>query len=176
MQRTDWTDRKFNFDFPVGVLPYIIERLRGTPARLEDRLRAYSSDVLTRRLGGEWSMQEHVGHLLDLDELHEGRLDDYDAKVATLRPADMENKKTNAADHNAQPIAKLFADFRAARQHFVARLQAMDETHAARTAFHPRLKQPMRVVDLAYFVAEHDDLHLALITELAPAMKGKSDG
>ncbi len=169
MQRTEWTDRKFNFDFQVGVLPYIIERLRGTPARLEDALRAHPPDVLTQRLGSEWSMQEHVGHLLDLDELHEGRLDDYDAQAAALRHADMSNKKTTAADHNAQPIEKLFAEFRAARQHFVARLEAMDEAQAARTALHPRLKQQVRVVDMAYFVAEHDDLHLALINELVRA-------
>lgn len=176
MQRTDWTDRKFNFDFQVGVLQYIIERLRGTPARLEDALRAYPPEVLTHRHGGEWSMQEHVGHLLDLDELHEGRLDDYDAKAATLRAADMSNKKTIAADHNAKPIAKLFAEFRAAREHFVAQLEAMDEAQAARTALHPRLNRQMRVVDMAYFVAEHDDLHLALVSELARGLTGKRLG
>jgi hypothetical protein len=42
----------------------------------------------------------------------------------------------------------------------------MDETAAARTAHHPRLDRPMRVMDLAVFVAEHDDHHLARITEL----------
>jgi hypothetical protein len=31
---------------------------------------------------------------------------------------------------------------------------------------HPRLNQPMRVVDLLFFVAEHDDYHLARISEL----------
>jgi len=33
-----------------------------------------------------------------------------------------------------------------------------------RSAFHPRLKKPMRIIDLAFFVAEHDDYHLAKIT------------
>jgi hypothetical protein len=32
---------------------------------------------------------------------------------------------------------------------------------------HPRLRQPMRFVDHLYFVAEHDDHHLATISELA---------
>jgi hypothetical protein len=173
MQRTDWPDRKFNFDFPIGVFPYIVERLRGTPARLEDMLRSYPPEIVTRRVNQEWSIQEHAGHLLDLDELHEGRLDDYDAKLAVLRRADMENKMTNEAIYNAQPIVELLAGFRAARQHFVARLEAMDEALVARTAMHPRLKQPMRVVDFAYFVAEHDDLHLALISDLARNSKAK---
>ena len=42
-------------------------------------------------------------------------------------------------------------------------LAAADLERAAR---HPRLGTPMRVVDLAYFVAEHDDHHLARLREL----------
>lgn len=34
------------------------------------------------------------------------------------------------------------------------------------SALHPRLKTPMRVIDLAYFVAEHDDHHLSRVREL----------
>ena len=36
--RIKWTDRRFNFDFPAGIYPEMIERIRGTPARLEDLL------------------------------------------------------------------------------------------------------------------------------------------
>jgi hypothetical protein len=32
-----------------------------------------------------------------------------------------------------------------------------------RTLLHPRLKMPMRLVDHLFFVAEHDDHHLAII-------------
>ena len=35
-----------------------------------------------------------------------------------------------------------------------------------RTSLHMRLKQSMRLVDHLYFVAEHDDHHLAKIGEL----------
>jgi hypothetical protein len=38
-----------------------------------------------------------------------------------------------------------------------------------RTGLHPRLNQPMRVIDLILFIAEHDDHHLARITELKQA-------
>jgi hypothetical protein len=31
---------------------------------------------------------------------------------------------------------------------------------------HPRLKQPMRLVDHLYFVVEHDDHHVARIWEM----------
>ena len=35
-----------------------------------------------------------------------------------------------------------------------------------RGASHPRLATPMRLLDIAFFVAAHDDHHLARITEI----------
>ena len=37
--KVPWFERRFNFDFPLGWYPDLIERLRGTPARLEEKLR-----------------------------------------------------------------------------------------------------------------------------------------
>jgi|GEM_PF-4393916 len=45
-------------------------------------------------------------------------------------------------------------------------LHSEHQTPFIHTALHPRLKTPMRIVDLAYFVAEHDDHHLSRIREL----------
>ena len=50
---------------------------------------------------------------------------------------------------------------------FVARFEEMTAEEAGRSAIHPRLNKPMRVVDLAHFTADHDDHHLASITYLA---------
>jgi hypothetical protein len=111
-------------------------------------------------------MQEHLGHLLDLDELHLGRVDDFEAGAETLRAADLQNKKTHEADHNRREVKHLVQDFRRERRRFVERLEAFDPALLSRTAIHPRLRQPMRVVDMAWFVAEHDDHHLARMTEL----------
>ena len=164
-----WVDRTFDFSFPVGLIDAILERLRGTPARLEEKLRGFGRATLIRRDGDSWSIQEHAGHLLDLDELHLGRLDDYERGAAVLRAADMENRKTREANHNAQPVEEILAKFRKERALFVARLEAWDEERLVATALHPRLNRPMRVVDMAYFVAEHDDHHLARMTALARA-------
>lgn len=167
MKRAKWVERKFDFGgVPIGVFPCVLERLRGTPARLEELVRGLPEDVLTARRDGAWSIKEQVGHLFDLDELHEGRLEDYAERRETLRPADMENRRTYEADHNAAPLDALLASFRAARSRFVARLEEMDEETVALTALHPRLGQPMRVVDMALFVADHDDHHLAAINEI----------
>ncbi len=40
-----------------------------------------------------------------------------------------------------------------------------------RSAHHPRLNRPMRILDLMVFAAEHDDHHLARISELLRAME-----
>jgi uncharacterized damage-inducible protein DinB len=170
MIRTKWFERKFDFNLPVGVFPSVVERLRGTPARLEELVRALPPHVLIAKHSGGWSIQEQVGHLLDLDELHEGRVEDYAQRLATLRPADLSNRKTFEADHNAARIEDLLAKFRAARTSFVQRLEALTEEQVALSALHPRLNQQMRVIDMALFVAEHDDHHLATITELSRAL------
>ena len=57
--------------------------------------------------------------------------------------------------------------FRAARLRIVQRLERMSPAELSRVALHPRLQQPMSVVDLGFFVAEHDDHHLNTITTLS---------
>jgi uncharacterized damage-inducible protein DinB len=161
-----WTDRTFRFDLPVEMFPVVIERLRGAAPRIEDKVRGLALDALTRRNGDSWSIQEHIGHLLDLDELHIGRLDDYLAGVEVLRAADMQNRKTWQAGHNERRADELIQEFRRERETFVERLEAWNPARVSQSALHPRLGQPMRVIDMAFFVAEHDDHHLAKMTEL----------
>ncbi len=164
--RVPWTSRSFSFDAPVDLYPELIERLRGTPARAEEIARSIPAAVLTRRDGDTWSIQENLGHLADLEALITGRLDDYDAGAETLRPADMTNRATHEADHNARPIASVLSDLRTRRERVVARLEALPPADFARQALHPRLQKPMRVVDMLLFQAEHDDYHLARAREL----------
>ena len=96
-----WLERTFSFDhLTERDFPFLVERLRGTPARIEGKLRGLPRELLTRRESGSWSLQEHAGHLLDLDPLHEGRLDDYRAGASILRVADVDNRKTHEARHN----------------------------------------------------------------------------
>ena len=162
-----WVDRTFDFSMPVEMFSVVVERLRGTPARVEEKARDLPASVLTRRDGDAWSLQEQIGHLLDLDELHTGRLDDYVAGAGVLRAADMQNRKTHEARHNDREAAGLLSEFRRERESFVHRLDGWDERRMGESAIHPRLKKPMRVIDMAFFVAEHDDHHLARMTELA---------
>lgn len=108
VERTLWFKRQFSFDaLPVWMYPNVLERVRGTPARLEDLVRSVPDEILTRRVGDKWTIQEHAGHLLDLEQLGMDRLDDYEAGRETLHAADMQNRKTYEANHNAGSIAKI---------------------------------------------------------------------
>ena len=134
-----WFDRVFELDTVVDLLPDIIERLRGTPARLEELVQGVPTEIRLATPGGAWSIQENVGHFLDLEPLWAGRVDDL--------------------------LADLLAGFRELRMTLVRRLEDLDDGQQLVSARHPRLDQPMRPVDLALFVAQHDDHHLAGIRQ-----------
>ena len=161
-----WFERKFVFTFPVEQYPNLCVRLRGTPARLEEMFRGVSRNVLLDKLGDKWSAQEHAGHLLDLESLWMARVDDFLADGSTLTVADLSNRKTHEANHNSRDLNAILAEFRTARLRLMDRVGKLQPALVARSMLHPRLKQPMRLVDHLYFVAEHDDHHLAKISEL----------
>jgi uncharacterized damage-inducible protein DinB len=164
-----WFERKFDFTFPAEQYPNVCVRLWGTPARLEELLRKVPRNLLVGEPLEKWSAQEHAGHLLDLEPLWMARVDDFLSDRDTLASADLGNRKTHEANHNAQELAEILAAFRAARLGLVELLGTIEPDVFARTSLHPRLNQPMRLVDHLYFVAEHDDHHLAKISELIDA-------
>ena len=72
--RLPWLERSFDFDFPTALYPSFLERLRGLPARLEESVRGLAREVLVRRDGEKWSIQENAGHILDLEYLPAARV------------------------------------------------------------------------------------------------------
>jgi uncharacterized damage-inducible protein DinB len=164
-----WFERKFEFSFPIELHPNLCARLRGTPARLEEIFQKVSRDVGVKRPDGKWSAQEHAGHLLDLEPLWIARIDDYQGNASKLTAADLTNRKTHEAQHNQRPLSEILADFRRARLQLVRQAEQVAPEVFARTILHPRMQTPMRLVDHLYFVAEHDDHHLAHIWNLIQA-------
>lgn len=166
MKRTEWFNRAFPVIEDNGILPAIIERLSGTPARIEEIIRTTSPEILIVKSEEKWSINEETGHLSDMEPLWLGRLEDLINGATELRVADLTNQKTRTANHNATPASVLLQQFREQRQRLVHRLWSLEDAQLTNTALHPRLKTPMRIIDLAYFVAEHDDHHLAGIRQL----------
>jgi len=169
IRRMKWTARTFDHELPIELFAAVLERLRGTPLRAAALLGEFAAPLRRTRVGEGWSAQEHVGHLDDLHELDILRLHEYLRGAAELSSADMTNRRTYEADHNATATALLLERFRVHRDELVRALEAVTEADAGRAAQHPRLRRPLRLIDWMYFVAEHDDHHLAAAREILRA-------
>jgi uncharacterized damage-inducible protein DinB len=163
--QTPWLERSFHFDFPVGMFPIIFNRLEGTIFRLNAMLTNAGEDLCANTREG-WSVKEHVGHLYDLEDLWWKRLNDFVERKPVLTPADLNNTRTKEAGHNDKPISLLLEQFTLERQKTLEGCYGFDEETLRITSVHPRLQQPMRLIDSLSFVAEHDDHHLAKIAGL----------
>lgn len=164
--QTPWFERKFDFNFPVGLFPVIVQRLSGTILQLDALLRNIPDEILNKKQGSSWSVKEVVGHLYDLEELWSGRIDDFLEHKEFLRVADLNNTKTHNANHNSKTIAELLDQFSFARNSLIWKIENFDEATVLLTALHPRLKQPMRLIDALFFIAEHDDHEQTKISKL----------
>ena len=163
MKRTPWFDRTFPPVEDNGLLPGILERLEGTPHRLRALLAGVERSL---RIESGWSLAQEVGHLNDLEPLWLQRAGDIVEGRADLTAADLSNRKTHESDHDQWPLSEHITRLERNRMAFVSRLRAASDDDLARASKHPRLGTPMRLIDLAFFVAEHDDHHLATMREL----------
>jgi hypothetical protein len=157
-----WVSRVWQFGLAPELLPQILERLRGMPARAEELAASVSVDTFRTRPPAKWSAQEHLAHLDDLSQLDDARLSEFLAGTRELTAGDVTNPRTWQANHNSRSVAELLLRLRANRLALVHRLERLSLADASRFAAHPRLQQQMSVVDWMFFVAEHDDHHLAL--------------
>jgi uncharacterized damage-inducible protein DinB len=164
MRRTNWFDRPFPQIADNGLLLPILERLEGTPARLRAMLAG--AKPASQPVPSGWSVAKEIGHLIDLEPLWFRRVEEIRQGSPDLTATDLANRKTHETDHDARPLAELVDGFEEARRALVVALRSVEDADLERSSRHPRLGTPMRLVDLAYFVAEHDDHHLARLRTL----------
>ena len=156
-----WFKRKFEFTQELELYPMVLDRLRGAPARLEEKLKGVPEAVLKAKEGDSWSIQEQVGHLTMVELLWDARTTDFLDGKSELTAADIKNLPTKKIDFQSADIQELVRTFRERRTRLVKRLEQFSIEQAGQSAHHPRLDKPMRVIDHAFFAAEHDDHHLA---------------
>ena len=166
MKPIKWFDRKFDFNFSENIFPMILERLKGTPLRLAEKLNHTHPEYLSTRIGNDWSIKENTGHLTDLEPLWQQRLNDIVSGSEFMTVTDLTNSKTEFAGHNLKSTDELLNEFAVVRNKTLSILEKLDEQVIFKSSLHPRLKTPMRTIDLFLFVAEHDDHHLARITQI----------
>ena len=163
-----WFDRNFSF-FDLGPDDYggLYTRLKTAPDRLRAAVAGLSEEILVRKPGGDWSIKEHSGHLSIMEPIWRTRFHDIQDRAPVLSAADLSNRATTDANFNEKGISALLGQFLTERNATLALLDNLNVLDESRTSMHPRLQQPMRMIDLAYFVAEHDDHHILRIREIA---------
>jgi hypothetical protein len=167
MKEVPWFERKLAFDKPKEMLPYYLERLMGTIVRLENKVKGVPREILTTQLNGKWSVHQNIGHLAEVDEVANRRIDEMVLGIAVMSPAVFEPKQ----DYNSIPVDEVLAFFRKRRTENINKYLTLQENDLVKSSVHPRLKVKMTPVDLAWFDAEHDDHHLVKITEIIHNLK-----
>src|SRR5882672_9960864 len=163
-----WFERNLRFGYAPEMLPFFLERLEGTVTRLEQKIKEVDNKILTVRLNDKWSVKENIGHLAEVDEVANKRIDEIISGVALMSPAVFEPQ-----DYNPWPIEKVLDFFKKNRLSNVAKYKTLSEVQLKKSSLHPRLKVQMTPVDLAWFDAEHDDHHLVKINEILDHMLNK---
>jgi len=159
MKRLAWFERQFPSNLPIGMYPFYLERLEGTIARLEAKVKGISEEILSAKFDDKWSVKQNIGHLAEVDEISFKRIDEIIQGISPMSPAVFEPK----LDYNSMPVSKVLQYFRENRTRNVERYRNVSEEHLTKSSLHPRLKVMMTPVDLSFFEAEHDDHHLVTI-------------
>jgi hypothetical protein len=162
MKKYEWFERKFVFGLPSGMLPFYLERLEGTIARIEKKTSGIPEEVLSFKADGKWSIKQNIGHLAEVDEIALKRIDEMVQGITPMSPAVFEPR----LDYNAHPLSAVIKYFRENRIKNLKKYKSIQESDLLRSSLHPRLKVEMTPVDLAWFDAEHDDHHLVRINEI----------
>lgn len=167
METKKWFDRKFNFDFSPDHYAAIYLQLKQAPVRLSPVLSGLLEERLCFKPDGGWSIKEHIGHLSIMEPIWRIRFHDIQESKPVLTTADLTNAATTQANFNERSVSVLLDQLITERNTTLALMDDVNMLDATRTSLHPRLQQPMRMIDLAYFVAEHDDHHILRIREIA---------
>jgi len=163
-----WFERNLKFGYPKEMLPFLLERLEGTIIRIDQKVKGVSDKTLSVRLNEKWSIKENIGHLAEVDEIANKRIDEMVNGTAVMSPAVFEPQ-----DYSTWPIGKVLQLFSKNRAANIKKYNAIKEEDLLKSSMHPRLKVMMTPIDLAWFDAEHDDHHLVKINEILAQLSAK---
>jgi uncharacterized damage-inducible protein DinB len=169
MSTSKWFERTFDFSFGTNEYAAMYQRLQQAPDMLAHLLLNKPDHILSHQPGGKWSVKEHTGHLSTLEPLWRARIGDIMKKKPVLTLADLDNKETSEAGFNQYTITELLRKFAEERRVTLSLLDSIDVHNQSQTSMHPRLQQPMRMIDIVYFTVEHDDHHIAVVRDLIQA-------
>src|SRR5262245_58805366 len=166
LERPPWAQRKFAFVHPPWMLIDFVERLRGLVPRLGPLIDGVDEHAAHTQHEGKWSIAQNVGHLADVEDLWQERLDDLRHGRSVYTPADPKRFQAAAERHQGRPLTEILRDLGERRGRLVEALAGAPPELQQASAWHERLQCSMRLVDCAQFCAEHDDHHLLRIRAL----------
>lgn len=161
MKLIPWSQRRLEFNKGVEDLPFLLERMAGTPARVAALFRELSMESMTLRVHDDLSVLDRVAQMLYLDIRFQDRVDDLLARRPRLCEIAFADEGTLRAAQRDRDIGDMLEEFRLRRSSLVHRFNALDTSTISFKAMHPCQKRPMGVVDMALWIAEHDDHILA---------------
>jgi hypothetical protein len=161
MEIIPWFERNLEFGKPKEMLPFYLERLEGTIARIQGKVKGLNENILSEKFNGKWSIKQQIGHLAEVDQIANKRLDEMMAGISPMSPAVFEPQ-----DYNPWPIEKVIEFFKNGRLKNLQKYNSLADADLRKSSLHPRLKVQMTPIDLAWFDAEHDDHHLVKISEI----------
>jgi uncharacterized damage-inducible protein DinB len=125
-----------------------------------------SDEMLVSRYEDKWTIKENIGHLQLLEPLWQIRFKEIKNGISEMSPADLSNIATDEMNFNTFSLPELINTFAGQRTKTIAFLGDLQENDFTKRSAHPRLQRPMRIIDLMYFVAEHDQHHLNAILSI----------
>ncbi|WP_343522813.1 DinB family protein [Pedobacter sp.] len=161
-----WFDRKFDANIDIVQFDGILSRMEHFPAVLNQLLETCPKKITTIKTNGKWSVNENVGHLILLEDLWRRRFQDIKDGKQDMFPADLNNTATDQAFFNKSVLGELIKRLGDERAKTIALLQGMSKEDLLKKSIHPRLNQPMNIVELMYFVAGHDEHHMTTIQSI----------
>jgi hypothetical protein len=171
MERLAWFQRQFTFGLPAAMLPFYLERLDGTLARIEKKTLGLTDKLLSHKLDGKWSVKENIAHLAEVDKIALRRINEMISGVSPMSPAVLQPER----NYNILSIHEIIKFLRLNREKNIRQYNSLSVDTLLKSSLHPRLKVQMTPVDLAWFDAEHDDHHLVRINEIITSLSNKHD-
>ncbi|MDN3725138.1 GNAT family N-acetyltransferase [Aequorivita sp. SDUM287046] len=161
-----WFNRKFNFNISMEKFPELLGSMELIVLKFQKVIQGRFEEQLNFKPNGKWSIKEHIGHLCILEPLWQKRFLEIKENKVKMSATDLNNQATNQSFFNQFSMEKLLSDFQEARANTIRIIESMSEEDFQKSLYHPRLNQPMRIIDLMYFITEHDTHHLNTLLEI----------
>lgn len=147
----------------------IVEGLKTLPSAIEAEVEGLSEEELGRKPGGEWSIKEVCGHLLDDSLVWRQRLQMMITQADPILPRYEQESLVAERGYQERDFPSILGDLRAARVEIAEMLSALPRDGWKRIGRHQE-RGRLNIRQAMEWVLEHQETHLRQIRELRGAI------